>query len=121
MKQANQPGRVPNYFRNKYHGYDDDMPNLLPTFIKLLDTEKDEDGAGLNAAEQIDRELKSRKCDILKFRNLTILELPHLNEFLFSTELNPPISDQVIFLSFFSVPKLTKEIGWSLLLVCFWK
>ncbi|KAG7627625.1 unnamed protein product [Arabidopsis thaliana] len=95
MKQANQPGRVPNYFRNQYHGYDDDMPNLLPTFIKLLDTEKDEDGAGLNAAEQIDRELKSRKCDILKFRNLTILELPHLNEFLFSTELNPPISDQV--------------------------
>ncbi|KAL9294156.1 Phosphoinositide phospholipase C 9 [Arabidopsis thaliana] len=95
MNQANQPGRVPNYFRNQYHGYDKDMPDSLLTFIKLLDTEKDEDGAGLNAAEQIYRELESRKLYILKFRNLTILELPHLNEFLFSTELNPPISDQV--------------------------
>jgi len=97
MKQANQPGRVRNYFRNQYHGYDDDMPTLLLTFINLLDTEKDEDSAGLKAAEQIYNELESRKNDILKFRNLTILELRHLNEFLFSTELNPPISDQVIF------------------------
>ncbi|CAL9247319.1 unnamed protein product [Arabidopsis halleri] len=95
MKRANQPDRVPNFFRNKFHGYDDDMPESLHRFTKLLDIEKDEDGAGLMAAEEIAKELKSRKCDIPKFRNLMILELPQLNEFLFSTELNPPIGDKV--------------------------
>ncbi|KAG7559964.1 Phospholipase C phosphatidylinositol-specific Y domain [Arabidopsis thaliana x Arabidopsis arenosa] len=87
MKRANQPDRVPNFFRNEFHGYDVDMPKSLHRFTEMLDKEIDEDGAGLKAAEQIAAELKRRHYSILK--------LPQLNEFLFSPELNPPIGDQV--------------------------
>ncbi|XP_010503332.1 PREDICTED: phosphoinositide phospholipase C 9-like [Camelina sativa] len=92
-KQVNRRDRVPTYFKNEFHGYDDDMPKSLQRFAKLLDKEKDEDGAGLKAAEDIVAALR-RQYGIPKFCNLT-LELPQLKEFLFSTELNPPISDQV--------------------------
>jgi phosphatidylinositol phospholipase C delta len=92
---ANSPDLILQFFGNEFHGYGDDMPETLRRLTELLGYEKEEDGAGMNAAKKIAAELNRRKDDIPAFRRLRCLELDQLNEFLFSTKLNPPIGDQV--------------------------
>nr|CAA59962.1 1-phosphatidylinositol-4,5-bisphosphate phosphodiesterase [Arabidopsis thaliana] len=92
---ANSPDLILQFFGNEFHGYGDDMPETLRRLTELLGYEKEEDGAGMNAAKKIAAELNRRKDDIPAFRRLRCLKLDQLNEFLFSTKLNPPIGDQV--------------------------
>ncbi|XP_006404399.2 phosphoinositide phospholipase C 8 [Eutrema salsugineum] len=86
-------------FTNNFGGYKKDMPEKLQRFMTLLGTEKDEDDAGEKAAKKIAAELKLRRDDIPDFSVFNDtdnrLGLAQLNQYLFSTEHNPPIGDQV--------------------------
>lgn len=88
-----EPGPVDDV-REVFEKYAEGEAYMSPEQLQKLVAEKGGGGLSLEEAERIVDDVLRRKHHIAKFtrRNLT---LEDFNYFLFSTDLNPPIADQV--------------------------
>ncbi|CAA7032300.1 unnamed protein product [Microthlaspi erraticum] len=91
--RVTEPGPVDDV-REVFEKYAEGEAHMSPEQLQKLVEEKGGGGLSLEEAERIVDEVLRRKHHIAKFtrRNLT---LEDFNYFLFSTDLNPPIGDQV--------------------------